>query len=191
MVHAKKKILNQQFLPRRKCQRGFTLPEVIIVIVIIAVLATIAIPGILHWLPNIRLKAAARDLYANMQEAKIQAIKRNQDWAIYFDTANNRYYICSDDGADDDWATLADNTIAKTVNLADYKSGVSYGSGAAPPPTGVVTYTNDVVVFNPRGTGNGGYVYLDHEKNRDCMRAGTLSSGAIRIHRWRGGAVWQ
>lgn len=182
--------------PGKRCQGGFTLPEVIIVIVIIAILATIAIPGFLHWLPNIRLKAAARELYSDMQQTKIQAIKQNQDWAIVFDTAGKRYYVCSDPGTDDDWTTVAgSNTIEKTVELAKFKSGVTYGSGnCTPPPASDVTYVNNVVVFNPRGTVNtacclnaaGCFVYLDHEKDTDTIRAGTLASGIIMISRWIG-----
>lgn len=169
---------------------GFTLPEVLIVIVIISVLAAVGFSAILQWLPNMRLKTATRELYTNMQKTKIQAIKQNRDRAIVFSTTNNSYSICADSGGDDKWSTLADNTIIETVNLADYKSGVTYGFGHATPPSGTVTYFNDVVVFNPRGTGNAGYVYLDHEENKDTLRVGSLTSGAIRIARWRENS-WQ
>ena len=42
---------------------GFTLIELIIVIGMISLLTSIAIPAVMKWLPNYRLKAAVRDLY--------------------------------------------------------------------------------------------------------------------------------
>jgi prepilin-type N-terminal cleavage/methylation domain-containing protein len=44
-----------------KSASGFTMIEVLIVIVILAILMSIAIPGFSRWLPNYRLKGAARD----------------------------------------------------------------------------------------------------------------------------------
>ncbi len=58
-------------------RNGFTLVELIIVISVIGILVAFAVPNFLDWLPNMRLKAAARDLYSNMQKAKIAAIKSN------------------------------------------------------------------------------------------------------------------
>jgi len=63
---------------------GFSLIEVIIAIGIISILAGVAIPGIKNWMPNYRLKAMARDLYSNMQRAKIEAVKSNKDVLISF-----------------------------------------------------------------------------------------------------------
>ena len=89
-------------VPPAACNResGFTAMELMVVIAIIGIMAAIAIPGFSTWLPNYRLKTAARDLYSNMQKTKVGAIKSNSDWAIVFDPANKRYRICSDDGGE-------------------------------------------------------------------------------------------
>ncbi|RLB14646.1 MAG: prepilin-type cleavage/methylation domain-containing protein, partial [Deltaproteobacteria bacterium] len=81
-------------------KNGFTLIEFLVTFVILGILTAIAIPGFARWLPNYRLKSAARDVYSNMQLAKMGAIKANADWAIVFDTGASRYLICSDKGAD-------------------------------------------------------------------------------------------
>ena len=84
---------------------GFTLVDVVATVSVLGIVVTIAIPAFSTWLPDQRLKTAARDLYSNMQLTKIGAIKPNAQWAIVFDAGATpgRYFICSDDGANDTW----------------------------------------------------------------------------------------
>lgn len=56
---------------------GFTLVEVITVLVIISVLAVFAAPEVINWRPKLRLKRAAETLAENLQRAKMYAIKNN------------------------------------------------------------------------------------------------------------------
>ena len=111
-----------------KVKRGFTLIELMVVIVVIATLTAISVPNFLAYLPNARLKRAARELYSNMQLSKMGAIKQNTAWAIVFDKTDDKYQVCSGKGVDDSWAG-ADNVVVKTVVLSDYRSGVAYGHG--------------------------------------------------------------
>jgi len=188
---------------------GFTLIELMIVISIISILTAIAVPAVMNWLPNYRLKAAARDLYSNMQKAKLEAVKTNSDYAVIFDTAAGTYQILSDPGPDSTWGTAddtndnpgkdeiygnADDIPEKLpLVLATYGSGVAFGHGNAAAPIGAtfddeITFNNNVVVFNSRGTCNAGYVYLQNDKN-SAFGTGSLSSGAIRLKKWYPGST--
>lgn len=178
-------------------RHGFTLVEIIVVMVVIGIMATFAVPSFLKWMPNINLKSAARDLYSTMQKAKIQAIKESREWAVVFDTGNDSYAIW-DSGADGKWATAADNNLVETIALADYDYGVQFGHGAATVdvpggafPTGNVTYGGNAVVFDPWGFGSAGYVYLENENQTDTLAVGTPITGAVRIVRWKGGGTWE
>lgn len=184
-------------------QRGFTLVEVIIVVAMIGILSAIAIPNIITWIPNYKLKSAARDLYSNMQKARLDAVKENRDGAMVFDVNNGRYYICSSPGVDNDWLGTdddtggGDNIINQTIDLTNYKSGINFGHGYATKgvpgdalPADDVSYIDNIVIFNPQGTGSAGYVYLDHQENSTTYAVGSQSSGVIVLRKGMG-ATWQ
>ena len=174
--------------------QGFTLIEVLVVICILTILLTIAIPGFIRWLPSYRLKGAARDLYSSLQLAKMGAVKERGEWAVVFNAGSNSYQVVSG-GADRTYSTTGDNVVQKTVKLNDYGSGVAYGPGSA---TGGILGTSladvisfqspdDVVVFNSRGmiNGNGGYAYMQNNRNT-VYGVGTWPSGAVVLRRWSG-----
>jgi type IV fimbrial biogenesis protein FimT len=71
---------------RKEAPNGFTLLEVTIALVILVISASIAAMGVISWLPNYRLKGAAREIYSNMQKARSEAVKRNICIGIEFTT---------------------------------------------------------------------------------------------------------
>lgn len=172
---------------------GFTLVETIVVFALMGILISIAIPQLLLARPNLHLRSAVRELYSQMQAARMGAIKDNRDWAIVFDPARNQYLLCSHRGADSSWSQTADNTIVATLRLEEYGSGVRFGHGLATAtvpggafPAGDISYNNKVVIFNSRGTATSGYVYLQNQGQEPIYAVGTLASGAIRIRNWSG-----
>lgn len=194
-----------------KNNKGFTLVEVMVVVAIIGVLASVGTFYTLSQLPLYRLKKAADELYLNVRLAKSQAIKENTDWAIVFDVTNNRYCVCSDPGADGSWGDgvagsadmtcTGDNDIEMLVELDSYGSGIKFGHGlpvnkedataAGTPfaddnPTTNITYAvnDDIATFNTRGGGKAGYVYLSNDDNFVSYAIGTGASGAVYLRQW-------
>jgi prepilin-type N-terminal cleavage/methylation domain-containing protein len=172
---------------------GFTLIELLVTMIVLAIVTAITIPVFARWLPDYRLRAAARDVYSNMQLAKMGAMRNNANWAIVFDTGANRYLVCSDRGTDNSWSATDDNDKEKIVLLTGYESGVRYGHGIAtkdatvdedPIPADNVSYQYNLAVFNARGTGTGGYVYLENDEGTITYAVGTRTSGVIRLVKW-------
>ena len=128
---------------------GFTMIEVMVVIAILVLLLTIAIPGFSRWFPNYRLNGATRDFYSNLQLAKSLAIRDRANSVIAF--SNNTYTVTRDGSA----------TPFKTVTLSDYGSGVSFANGS----------TQDDIEFTPMGmTMNSGEVQVRITNNKATLR---------------------
>jgi len=146
---------------------GFTVIELIMVIVVLGILTAVGVPNFLSWLPKYRLKSAARDLYSNLQLAKMAAIKSNQKCRVKYSVNPDQYTV---------------SFLNKTVILQDYGSGVKF-DGPNKKAFAVATIT-----FNSRGTSNAGYAYLSNSGNTDYYRVGPLTSGAIKLQKWGGGS---
>jgi prepilin-type N-terminal cleavage/methylation domain-containing protein len=177
---------------------GFTKLELLVVIVILGISASLAIPGFSNWLHSYRLKGAARDLYSNLHFAKSWAIRDRGEWAVEFNALGNSYQVVSG-GPDRLYSTADDNVVLKTVSLGTYGSSLCYGPGSATRKVGrnepiadSVSFPGDRVVFNSRGmtTGTlGGYAYITNDRNA-CFAVGTWSSGIVVLKKWNGSA-WE
>lgn len=190
-------------LRNRKRESGFSVMELCVAIAIFAILASMAIPGTSRWLPNYRIKSAARDIYSNLQLARLEAIRNNRDHAVVFNIGAGTYSVVSS-GADGDYGTADDPAPVKTVTLSAYRSGTNYGTGNAGGPIDAVRGFDDgvtfqdtadgvnVVVFNARGminpqTNTAGEVYISNQRNQ-CFAVGAGQSGAVTLRQWTGGA---
>jgi Tfp pilus assembly protein FimT len=183
----------------RRIEKGSTLIELMIILGLLIILGLMSTSfNTSSWLSNYRLKGAARELSMNMQRVRTNAIKEKRPWAIVFDIDSNCYYICSDPGHDNKWSSINDNTIEQTIQLSQYKSGISYGrgdvtrnvSGDGLIPSDFVSFNSNVLVFNPNGAASSsGYCYISND-HHDACAVGALTSGAIRIRKWNGTA-WQ
>ena len=168
-------------------QKGFTLVELMIVFAVLGVLSAFALSSFLSWMPDYYLKIAARDLYSNLQKAKMEAVKNNSSMRVRFDSSVSPGFYYFD--LDNDSIRDQDEYF---IDLASYNSGVDYGvpddemgsdilnwNGSACSQTSLITYS-------ATGTSNSGTVFLIN-RNEDIGYAITArSSGSIKLRKYNG-----
>ena len=175
-----------------KKNAGFTLIEVLIVMAIIGIVTGFAIPTFLDILPNWRAKAAATDLFSNLQLAKMAAIRGGGDCVVTFSGNPDGGIPCQ----------YQISLVNKTVSLDDYGSKIVFRgpvAGAIFPrfdgDTGSATWT---LTFNSRGMVSGTAInvnfssmkFADTDPKRTYYRAGATMAGVIHMQRYEG-SVWQ
>jgi type IV fimbrial biogenesis protein FimT len=175
---------------------GFSFVELMVVIALVGILAAIGVPNFLRGLPEKKLKGAARNLYADMQRARLLAVKENRSVRVRFDTATSPgvYYFDDDEVGDpgyDQW-----DTGEFGRKLTDYASGIAYGSGSAGDGAGggACNWSTPAsacsqiafITFSSTGTANSGSIYLQNQ-NQDVSYAVTVTDfGAVKIRRFSG-----
>lgn len=163
---------------------GFTLLELIVIVFIIGILASISIPVFSTLIPDYKLRTTAQELYSNMHLAKMKAIKKQTKYKIVFQTGANSYILKQDAGPTEKTVTLTSSGSGRDIcfGCGDATKNATKSGGA--PPSDGVSYSSNTATFNPRGMSSSGYVYVKNNKGTSYA-VGTLSSGVIFLKKWR------
>lgn len=94
--------------------RGFSLLELMVVIVIVGILAIITIPSMGAWQSKKDMNAAAREIASFLQQARSEAVRRNMVVRVEFSTADDSYFMRTQTAV-----------LTPTINLPD---GISISS---------------------------------------------------------------
>lgn len=70
-------------------QHGFSIIEAMVVVAIVAILATVAVPSFIELIGKQRLKGAASVLYGDLQYARSEAVQRNIPVTVTFTAGNS------------------------------------------------------------------------------------------------------
>jgi len=113
-------------------QQGVTFPEMLIVLILIAIVAGIGYGTFNRMSINSSLRTAAREIASDFQLARQRAMAENTLLTITFDNGNHTYTVPQPGGG----------TLTKT--LASYGAGITF--------TNVDLSGGNIIVFQPRGT---------------------------------------
>ena len=134
---------------KKKKNCGFTLMELMIVITIIAIMASIAIPNFIGWLPERRLDAGAQDILQGLQKSRSKAIMTNRNVIVTFDAAANSFIAFVDEDASNDQSagdlTIVNRTMPVGVDLGvpDFGNTVTIDNRGLPSTSGTVRLQNN------------------------------------------------
>ena len=135
----------QQEIKKMRNESGVTFYELVVVIGIIALLSSMAIPGFLSWLPKYRMSSAADEVLSTLQHAKLRAIRENDIVSVWFNTANDSYTAFLDNGVRRIPPAGLPNGGHATVKNGQKPGGLDLQN------TDFVDFGGDRVQFNRRG----------------------------------------
>ena len=114
---------------KNRNNNGFTILELAVVIAIVAIMSTVALPSFVKWQSSNRLRGAAIGLVGDLEMAKIRAIRENSSVAVLFNSESYSMFV--DNGAGGgtagDWVRNGDEALIQyrelpagvTINLTE------------------------------------------------------------------------
>jgi len=175
-------------------RKGFTLLELLVVLVIISIMAAFVGPQVAGSMSTLTLKTAAKKVASSLRYARSQATSESRPYFVLFDTDKGRLTIKTgqkatnedtekeaaegeqDEGRSED---MADEAVKKTFKVYALPEGVRFDK--------VVSYknedTSDVfqIVFFPNGGSSGGEVLLENDRGRQYNISVDFVVGTVRL----------
>jgi len=144
-------------------KKGVTLLELIVVLVIIAIAATLAIPNIAAWLPNYRLKTATRDIVSTMRTAQMKAVSMNLEHRVQFNLEAGSYIVqrMTTTGV---WV---DDGVLQAI-----PSGIRFHQ---------IDLAGSLATFNPNSTSTSGSITVRNKRDREKKIVLFAATGRIRV----------
>jgi type IV fimbrial biogenesis protein FimT len=146
---------------RKGKQRGVTLLELVIVMVIIALGAVALAPNIGAWLPGYRLRSASRDIVSTLRVAQMKAVSNNQEHRVLFNPGAGTYILQRNSGG---W--IADGASQPLP------SGIQINS---------ITFAGNNAQFNTNSSSSSGSITLRNSKGTTKRITLTPSTGRVRV----------
>jgi len=131
--------------PRDKSSpAGLTLLELLVVLVIIAIAVTLAVPNLSRWVENYTVWKASRQLITDLQLAKMRAVSQGLQHRVSFDAADRSYKIEQGDAprGSTAWSQIGITRAPSDPRNPHYANGVALATN----------FTNNAVIFSTRGT---------------------------------------
>lgn len=145
-------------------QNGFTLTELMIVVLIVSVLSALAIPSFLQWRQNLEFRKTTRDLVSILREAKSRSIKTNLEHRVEYAATNKQYRMTQGNRSNN---STSWNTVV--YDWTELPSGVRIDANV------------NTIQMNTNGTANGGTILIQNDELKTVYEIRVARTGRIRI----------
>jgi prepilin-type N-terminal cleavage/methylation domain-containing protein len=182
--------------PFRHVQAGFSVPEMLIVVLIGLILTVIAVPGMANVIATARVRGNISTLSGIFQNCRMMAVKNNRTMTTRFNPASNGIMAYVKLASDGSGPTRTDTQVEMEAPITRYTDPTSVGGPAGLTVTtlGFTAQTGDAS-FNSRGLPcqyvspsctNKGFVYYFKvvRRGNDATWASVSISPAGRIRKW-------
>lgn len=119
---------------------GFSLVEIMVVVAIIGIVSLIALPSMIGWRTARQLDGVARNFMADMQLARLKAIREAEDVSVILNVVGDSYQMIVD--LNKNYTFDVGETQFRNVTMPP---GITINS---------TTFIGDKTRFNPRGRPN-------------------------------------
>ena len=152
-------------------QRGVTLMELMVVIIVIGLVAAMAAPRFLDYIPKLKSKSAVKEIVSQLRLARSRAIAEKRLVGVYFNTMDHTYimFVDSADVASQEY-TEVDPLLRQSTFPRDVEMGF-------------ITFSNNVVIFSPDGSASssGQMAFLSPEGDRLYQVSVLAGTGRVRM----------
>ncbi len=149
---------------------GFSLPEVLAIVVILGIFAALAAPSFLSWVNNKRIDDVSRQVEGALKEAQATAIRTSQQCSLRINSSS----------------ITANPPSCLPTGARDL---TQLGGGTSPSAVAQIAANNDDIQFSPKGsTTSSNVLVFYHPDQSQGMRCLAISAGIgiIRTGEFRG-----
>jgi len=180
--------------PPRVTSAGFTIIELLLVLTLVSVMASIIAPG-LRITPSREVHNAAALLATQLELARTEALAERRIVRVDFDVGGGTFTAYADhDGNDTIAGTAAETAAFPAFGTRTLPDLLAFGRGSASalpgdPGVGAVTLGTNQLLLSDQGLpepwGTMGTIYITHSRESSAVAAVFVSSaGSFRAWRW-------
>ena|SRR5437867_1550678 len=132
----------------RKCESGFTLAEVTVVVGLVLLFSALSIPMLSSSLRAWQVRSDAQNISTVLLSAKFRAVSRATRYRVAFAVANNSLTLQRYDSTGGSWLTEGSPT---NLSSGLFNSGILLQANSASAPTGFPAASSSSIIFGTRG----------------------------------------
>ncbi len=143
--------------------KGFSLLELLVVLVIISLAASLVLPSLAGGLSSVRLRTAAREFSATLRCARSLAVSLGKEQVININIDDGKYWLNEDE----------DNSHELPSDVR-FLNVTTQGEEIA---TGVAG-----VIFYPMGNSSGSSIFITAGRDKNCHILTRLVTGVVEVN---------